>query len=118
MLYCNIYYTTLTISAKYSAIEAALHCFIDQINLQHFANTHASSFSIVDFIFRSKFKSSLRCFGQNLCRAVTALGAAWGEKVAVGSSLGTEAGNWQQVLLFLSGLRLLHYKSSTCSASH
>ena len=37
---------------------------------------------------------------------MTALGAALGEKVAVGSGLWPKAGNWQQVLLFLCGLKL------------
>ena len=40
---------------------------------------------------------------------MTALGAARGEKVAVGSGLWPKAGNWQQVLLLLSGQLKLHY---------
>ncbi|MPC65608.1 hypothetical protein E2C01_059746 [Portunus trituberculatus] len=55
--------------------------------------------------FPSKFKKSLKSFGQNWLRVVTALGAARGEKVAVGSGLGPKAGNWQQVFLFLGGLQ-------------
>ncbi|MPC40725.1 hypothetical protein E2C01_034290 [Portunus trituberculatus] len=39
-----------------------------------------------------------------------------GEKVAVGSGLGPKAGNWQQVLLFLGGLKL-HY-SHPLAARH
>ncbi|MPC24444.1 hypothetical protein E2C01_017525 [Portunus trituberculatus] len=42
----------------------------------------------------------MKILGQNLSRAVTALGPVLWEKVAVGSGLGPKAGNWQQVLFF------------------
>ena len=45
-------------------------------------------------------------FGQNCLRDVTVLGVALGDEVAVGSSLWPKAGNWQQVLLLLGGLKV------------
>ncbi|MPC71352.1 hypothetical protein E2C01_065629 [Portunus trituberculatus] len=66
------------------------------------------SFTIDDFIFESKYKRRLKTFGLKFLRAVTALGAARRKEVAVGSGLGSKAGNWLQVLLFLGGLKL-HY---------
>ena len=55
------------------------------------SNQSLFSFTIDDLIFESKFKRHLRTFGQNSLEAVTAFSAARGERVAVGSSLGTKA---------------------------
>ena len=53
----------------------------------------------------------MKTFGQNLSRAVTALGAALEEKMAVGSCLGPKAETGQQAA---SGLT----RSQTLAANH